>query len=212
MSRSSSESLSPRGRCRVCYRCGPGVFSMGKSDLCLAGAGGSTRASGSRGIPRKSFEAVRGTTAIDDVTVFDIIPGPELLVEQGCFPVVCKWRWQSASGSEGVLRKGPSRRSEKKHRWTMLFVLFRLRALKSPWNSETFPLAVAGGSMGPNGSEDVPRKFSETFRGTASVDDDLFCVIIAGRRSFEIAGELSCCLIIFRIPSGKNLGRRRGFW
>ena len=92
---------------------GLACFSMGKSDLCLAGAGGSNRASGSRGIPRKSFEAVRGTTAIDDVTVFDIIPDPELLVEQGCFPVVCKWRWQGASGSEGVLRKGPSHRSGK---------------------------------------------------------------------------------------------------
>ena len=114
LSRSSSESLSPRGRCRVCYCSGPGVFfSMGKSDLCLAGAGGSNRASGSRGIPRKSFEAVRGTTAIDDVTVFDIIPGPELLVEQGCFPVVSKWRWQGASGSEGVPRKCPSHRSGK---------------------------------------------------------------------------------------------------
>ena len=87
---------------------------MGQGDFCLAGAGGSNRASGSRGIPRKSFEAVRGTTAIDDVTVFDIIPGGGLLVEQGCFPVVCKWRWQSASECEGVLRKGPSRRSEKK--------------------------------------------------------------------------------------------------
>ena len=80
----------------------------------MAGAGGSNRASGSTGIPRKSFEAVRGTCAIDDVTVFDIIPGGELLVEQGCFPVVCKWRRQSASECEGVLRKGPSRRSEEK--------------------------------------------------------------------------------------------------
>ena len=56
--------------------------------------------------------------------------------------------------------------------WTMLFVLFRLRALESPWNSEIFPLAVAGGSKRPNGSESVPRKSSESFRGTTSVDDE----------------------------------------
>ena len=61
------------------------------------------------------------------------------------------------------------------------------RALKSPWNCETFSLAVAGGSMGPNGSESVPRKSSETFRGTASVDDDLLFIIIAGRRFSGIA-------------------------
>ena len=71
----------------------------------------------------------------------------------------------------------------------MLFVLFRLRALKSPWNSETFPLAVAGGSMGPNGSEGVPRKSSETFRGTTSVDDDPLCDIIAGGRCSGIVWE-----------------------
>ena len=64
---------------------GLAFFSMGQSDLCLAGAGGSNRASGSRGIPRKSFEAVRGTTAIDDVTLFDFISGPGLLVEQKDF-------------------------------------------------------------------------------------------------------------------------------
>ena len=52
------------------------------------------------------------------------------------------------------------------------YFLFRLRALKSPWYSETFPLVVAGGSIGSNGSESVPRKSSETFRGTTSVDDE----------------------------------------
>ena len=84
-------------------------------------------------------------------------------------------------------------------RWTMLLVLFSLRALKSPWNSATFLWAAAGGSKGASGSEGVPRKSSETFRGTVSVDDDLLFIIIAGRRFSGIAGGMSCSPIGFRI-------------
>ena len=67
-------------------------FSMGHSYLCLAEAGGRNGAIGSPAVPRKSCEPVRGTTSVDDMILFDVIAGPEFVIEQGGAPVVSTWR------------------------------------------------------------------------------------------------------------------------
>ena len=60
-------------------------FSVGHSGLCLAEEGGSNGTIGSRTVPRKSSEPVRGTISADDDVLFDINTSPEFVIEQSVF-------------------------------------------------------------------------------------------------------------------------------
>ena len=60
-------------------------FSVGHSGLCLAEEGGSNGTIGSRTVPRKSSEPVRGTISADDDVLFDINASPEFVIEQSVF-------------------------------------------------------------------------------------------------------------------------------
>ena len=60
-------------------------FSVGHSGICLAEEGGSNGTIGSRTVPRKSSEPVRGTISADDDVLFDINTSPEFVMEQSVF-------------------------------------------------------------------------------------------------------------------------------
>ena len=140
---------------------------MGESDPGLAEAGGNSRASRSKGVPRKSCEPVLRTTPL-----FDIIAGLQLLIEQGGFTVV----EMAASTGPAEVKAFPEcflKPFGEKLPSTMLFGSFSLQALRFLRNNAISFLAAADGSKGASGSEGVPRKSCETFRGTTSVDDTI---------------------------------------
>ena len=182
---------------------------MGESDPGLAEAGGNSRASRSKGAPRKSCEPVLRTTSVDNFVLFDIIAGLQLLIEQGGFTVV----EMAASTGPAEVKAFPEcflKPFGEKLPSTMLFGSFSLRALSFLRNSAISLLAAADGSKGASGSEGVPRKSCETFRGTTSVDDTIWMLSLRAEDFLESLGKprrSTMMFGMFRFPEESTAGR-----
>ena len=142
-------------------------FSVGHSGLCLAEEGGSNGTIGSRTVPRKSSEPVRGTISADDDVLFDINTSPEFVMEQSVFFLVvwgratfligASWRKQWSQWK----RKGVPPRNTGTLRGTISIDDAALFVVMTGLAAET------GGNKGAIGSKGIPREFCELVRGTS---------------------------------------------